>query len=172
MLSKTKDITVHTVFSIYNTLFAHFEKSITQLRRKKVPWKQSMLNALEAGQSKLSLYYSKTEQIHGSYYAIATILAPTHNLQFFPSKEWVDNSQHWHEIYRNTLQEYLEPYKQRLSDSQSSSVNHSSIAHTSELHSLLHRMSLEHEFPVRLMNFQGTWEVVCTVYIKPFFHIN
>lgn len=34
MLSKTKDVTVHTVFNIYNRLFAHFEKSISQLKRK------------------------------------------------------------------------------------------------------------------------------------------
>ena len=71
-----------------------------------------MLSALEAGKNKLSFYYNKTEQMHGSYYAIATILAPTHKLQFFSSKVWGDNSHDWCEIYHNTLQEYLEPYKQ------------------------------------------------------------
>lgn len=35
-LSKTKDITIHSVFSIYNMLFDHLEASIRQLRRKKV----------------------------------------------------------------------------------------------------------------------------------------
>lgn len=35
-LSKTKDITIHSVFSIYNMLFDHLEVSIRQLRRKKV----------------------------------------------------------------------------------------------------------------------------------------
>jgi hypothetical protein len=46
-----------------------------------------MLSAFEAGKNKLSFYYNKTEQTHGSYYAIATILALTHKLQFFSSKE-------------------------------------------------------------------------------------
>jgi hypothetical protein len=35
-LSKTKDITIHSVFRIYNQLFSHLEGSIRQLRRKKV----------------------------------------------------------------------------------------------------------------------------------------
>lgn len=96
-----------------------------------------MLSALKAGEKKLSFYYSKTEQMHGSYYAIATILAPTHKLQFFSSREWGDNSQDWREIYRNTLQEYLEPYKQRLSDSQRPSTYQSPTGHNSELHSFI-----------------------------------
>jgi len=61
MLSKTKDVTVHTVFNIYNRLFAHFEKSISQLKRKRVPWKQSILSALEAGKNRFSFYYNKTD---------------------------------------------------------------------------------------------------------------
>lgn len=47
-LSKTKDISIHMVFSIYNKLFDHIEISIQQLQRKKVPWKQLMLTALYA----------------------------------------------------------------------------------------------------------------------------
>jgi hypothetical protein len=34
-LSKTKDVTVHYVFKIYNKLFEHLEKSIFQLRQKR-----------------------------------------------------------------------------------------------------------------------------------------
>lgn len=32
VLSKTKDVTVHNVFSIYNKLFDHLEKSVGQLQ--------------------------------------------------------------------------------------------------------------------------------------------
>lgn len=96
-----------------------------------------MLCALEAGKNKLSFYYSKTEQMHGSYYAIATILAPTHKLQFFLSKEWGEISQDQRKINCNTLQEYLEPYRQRLSDSQLSSTYQSPTVHNSELHSFI-----------------------------------
>jgi hypothetical protein len=38
-LSKTRDVTSHLVFKIYNVLFDHLEKSISQLQRKRVPWK-------------------------------------------------------------------------------------------------------------------------------------
>jgi hypothetical protein len=34
-LSKTKDVTIHWVFKLYNELFRHLEASITQLRRKR-----------------------------------------------------------------------------------------------------------------------------------------
>jgi hypothetical protein len=37
LLSETKDVTIHLVFSIYNKLFDHLEKLIRQLQRKKVP---------------------------------------------------------------------------------------------------------------------------------------
>ena len=37
LLSQTKDVTIHLVFSIYNKLFDHLEKPIRQLQRKKVP---------------------------------------------------------------------------------------------------------------------------------------
>lgn len=36
VMAKTKDITIHGVFGVYNLLFDHLEASIRQLRRKKV----------------------------------------------------------------------------------------------------------------------------------------
>ena len=36
VLSKTKDVTIHNVFRVYNRLFDHFDASIRQLERKKV----------------------------------------------------------------------------------------------------------------------------------------
>ncbi|KAJ5318460.1 HAT dimerization [Penicillium atrosanguineum] len=88
VLSKTKDMTVHNVFRVYNALFDHFEKSIDRLTPKSIPWKVAMLNALHAGIKKLSVYYTKTKEIHGSLYAIGTILAPQQKLSFFSSKAW------------------------------------------------------------------------------------
>ncbi|KAG0152779.1 hypothetical protein PDIDSM_2584 [Penicillium digitatum] len=60
-LSKIRDVTAHLVFQIYNMLFEHLEKSIKQLQRKHVPWKQQMLSSLEAGRLKLDEYYSQTD---------------------------------------------------------------------------------------------------------------
>ena len=43
-LSKSKDITVHTTFGIYNKLFSYLEKSMAKLVQKKVNWKTVMLD--------------------------------------------------------------------------------------------------------------------------------
>lgn len=114
LLSQTKDISIHLVFGIYNRLFDHLEKSIRQLQRKKVHWKQLMLKALEAAKVKLSHYYGMTDQIPSDLYAIATILAPQHKLKFFSTKEWNDPDQDWQARYRSSLEKYLEPYYDRL----------------------------------------------------------
>jgi hypothetical protein len=74
-LSKTKEVTTHLVFKIYNALFEHLEKSMNQLRRKQVPWKKQMLASLEAGRQKLDIYYSQTDNMPGHIYAIVTMLA-------------------------------------------------------------------------------------------------
>jgi hypothetical protein len=105
------------VFQVYNRLFTHFEQAQARLRRKKVPWKKAMLQALEAGSEKLSVYYKATEQAHGSLYAIGTILAPQHKLEFFAGPEWAgevdDTSLSWYDIYERSLHSHLEDYSKR-----------------------------------------------------------
>lgn len=56
-------------------LFGHLENSMRQLRRKKVPWKQAMLSALDARMEKLKVYYNETQEVHSNLYAVGTILA-------------------------------------------------------------------------------------------------
>jgi hypothetical protein len=112
-LSKIKDVTIYNVFKVYNVLFDHFEKSIYQLRRKRVAWKQVMLQALYTGKEKLSVYYNKTEQVHGHLFAIGTILAPEHKLDFFSQKDWADNNYEWRQKYEESLRRYLVKYQQQ-----------------------------------------------------------
>jgi hypothetical protein len=121
VLSKTKEITVHHVFGVYNALFDHFKKSIERLRPKTIPWKVAMLNALEAGMQKLMSYYAKTKEIHGSLYAIGTILAPQHKLSFFSSKAWGKSTDDttWSDKYKEILREFMDPYTQRHFQTQS-----------------------------------------------------
>ncbi|OQE61520.1 hypothetical protein PENNAL_c0284G08124 [Penicillium nalgiovense] len=121
VLSKTKEITVHHVFGVYNALFDHFKKSIERLRPKTIPWKVAMLNALEAGMQKLTSYYAKTKEIHGSLYAIGTILAPQHKLSFFSSKAWGKSTDDttWSDKYKEILREFMDPYTQRHFQTQS-----------------------------------------------------
>lgn len=117
VLSKTKDVTIHNVFRVYNRLFDHFDASIRQLKRKKVAWKKEMLRGLNAGRAKLSEYYTKTDDMHRNLFAIGTILAPQHKLQFFSSREW-GNDPEWCARYKADLEEFMEPYQQRLSKTQ------------------------------------------------------
>ena len=133
LLSQTRDVSIHLVFSIYNKLFDHLEKSMDALRRKKVSWKQLVLKALEAAKSKLSHYYAMTDDIPGDLYAIGTIIAPQNTLKFFSTKEWEDPNQDWLTRYRNSLKDYLEPYKNDLSGIQSRLKAHESAIALSEL---------------------------------------
>lgn len=111
-LSKSKDVTIHLVFGIYNMLFDHLKKSIRQLQRKKVPWKKVMLTALHTTKDKLSSYYSQTDQIYGDIFAIGTILAPQNKLQFF--KDWAEDEEDWVDRYRRSFYDFFKPYQQRL----------------------------------------------------------
>lgn len=91
-----------------------------------------MLEALAAARDKLAEYYSKTDEIHGDLFAIGTILAPEHKLQFFASKDWDndDDNTNWRQRYRQSFDKYIEPYKQRLANPQASSHTQSSTQPT------------------------------------------
>ncbi|KAF4170785.1 hypothetical protein CNMCM8694_004229 [Aspergillus lentulus] len=108
LLSQTRDVSIHLVFSIYNKLFDHLEKSMDALRRKRVLWKQLVLKALEAAKSKLSHCYAMTDDI-------------PEQAEDFSTKEWEDPDQDWLTRYRKSLEDHLEPYKKDLSDIQSRS---------------------------------------------------
>ncbi len=113
-LCKSKDVTVHNVFSIYNKLFDHLETSILRLQQKSVPWKRAMRDALIAAKTKLSAYYGKTYQEQGYLYAMSTILSPQYKLKLFSDKSWSENNYEWRNKYLEHLKEYLKDYEQRL----------------------------------------------------------
>jgi hypothetical protein len=135
-ISKIKDVTIHQIFRIYNKLFDHFDFSISQLKRKRVPWKATMRGALEAGRQKLSDYYSRTDA-HGNLYAIGTILAPRYKLRFFSKREWSDNNYQWRKTYRGYIEKYLEPYQQRQKETQQSQFSRPSTQQKDDIELLL-----------------------------------
>ncbi|KAJ5413633.1 hypothetical protein N7509_000260 [Penicillium cosmopolitanum] len=114
-VSKSKDITIHTVFGIYNALFAHLEKSKRQLVRKKVNWKTAMLKELVYARKKLSQYRRATDDVGDDLYQIATIMAPQNKIEFFQKPEWEPK---WAPRYRKSLEKYLIPYEKRYLESQ------------------------------------------------------
>ena len=131
-LSKTRDVTVHTIFSVYNRLFDHLDMSINKIRPKKVPWKQLMLNALIVGRQKLRDYYYETDLVPNNLYAIATAMSPENKFQFFSTKDW-DN---YREDYRKSLQELYESYRQRVAHT-TGSTQAQSVSQKSRLEILL-----------------------------------
>jgi hypothetical protein len=116
VLSKTRDVTVHHVFSIYNRLFSHLDDAEKKLKRKAVPWKKRMLQALRAAKKKLSKYYAAVDtESYGTVYAIATILCPSKKLRYFDNEDWrgenrkgekVDFMKHYQEVLQNEFKRY------------------------------------------------------------------
>ncbi|EED16324.1 hypothetical protein TSTA_014200 [Talaromyces stipitatus ATCC 10500] len=99
-LSQTKEVTIHSVFAIYNYLFTHLEKCTAQLSRKRVGWKKVMLAALDSAKEKLSEYYAITDHVG----------ALQNKLEFFSTSEWEPE---WRVRYRKSLEEYIVPYEKR-----------------------------------------------------------
>lgn len=60
-LSRTRDVIAHSVFSIYNRLFNHFDAAEEELERKGVLWNIRMLQALRAAKAKLRECYIATD---------------------------------------------------------------------------------------------------------------
>ncbi|KAJ5413745.1 hypothetical protein N7509_000372 [Penicillium cosmopolitanum] len=119
-LQRTRDVTVHFVFSIYNKLFNHFDTAEEKLERKSVLWKIRMLQGLRAAKAKLRKYYTATKtEPYGTVYAIATILCPSKKLRYFDNEDWRGTNANGEQadfmkIYRNKLQTEFESYKQRI----------------------------------------------------------
>lgn len=118
VLSKTRDVTIQHIFSIYNKLFNHLDQAETRLKRKAVPWKKNILTAIQAANTKLRKYYAETDnQPYGSVYAIATILTPSKKLRYFDNADWrgLDNDGrpvNFMKHYQNILQARFKLYQQ------------------------------------------------------------
>jgi hypothetical protein len=118
VLSKTRDVTIQHIFSIYNKLFNHLDRAKERLERKSVPWKRSILTAIQAANAKLRKYYTETDnQPYGSVYAIATILTPSKKLRYFDNADWRGHDDHGRPVdfmkhYRDILQAKFNLYQQ------------------------------------------------------------
>jgi hypothetical protein len=115
VLSKTRDVTVHHVFSIYNRLFNHLDDAESKLKQKAVPWKRTMLQALSTAKNKLSKYYTAIDtESYGTTYAIATILYPSKKLRYFSDADWRSEGIDWMKHYRDKLQKEFTRYQQEV----------------------------------------------------------
>ncbi|CAG8425262.1 unnamed protein product [Penicillium salamii] len=88
---------------------------MTQLRRKRVLWKQQMLSSLEASYAKLRDYYKETDKMRGHIYAVCTMLSPDSRFQFFLSDDWAD-AKELRDQYRVAFRDALSPIQERLTN--------------------------------------------------------
>ena len=105
-------MTSHRAFEIYNLLFTHLEKSIAQVRRKRIPWKKEMLTALKEASNKLQEYYGKTKSGLDSFYGKATLLDPSRGDTLFSTPEWESEPDEasWASIYWRSLEKEFDEY--------------------------------------------------------------
>jgi hypothetical protein len=78
-----------------------------------------MKSALDHARDKLTGFYGKTDGIPGSLYAIGTILGPRNKLECFTTTEWEPC---WGPRYKKPLETYIQPYRQRYEEAQSTSA--------------------------------------------------
>jgi hypothetical protein len=135
-LSRTRDVTVHYTFKMYNLLFDHIDGCIRQLTRKRVPWKKKMHAALEASWAKLKHYYSKTDSIPGDLYAVSTMLSPVDKYAFFLTENWEPQ---YCTQYRQSFKDALRPYQDHDKDQQSSPTAQPSSRKVSRLDMILNK---------------------------------
>ena len=102
-ITKTKDVTIHNVFPIYDRLSNHLDNSIKKLKWKQEPWKWSIIQALEAAKQKLHKYYSKMNDSLGDIYIARMILDPELKLLAFTGITWEPE---WHQTYKNRFIEF------------------------------------------------------------------
>jgi hypothetical protein len=120
ILSKTQDVSVHHVFSIYNRMFTHLEEAEEKLKYKAIPWKKRMLWALQGAKEKLLKYYHATgTESFGQVHAIATILCPSKKLRYFEGDNWKGKDKDgqpidFTKIYQDALQKEFIKYQQRF----------------------------------------------------------
>jgi hypothetical protein len=79
-ISTTLQVSIHSVFRLFNWLFDEIEKIEKNLKKKKGKEKTEaaeLLEALNAAKEKLMIYYGKTSGIYGRFFNLATILDPS-----------------------------------------------------------------------------------------------
>jgi len=85
-MSKTRGVTIHRVFQVYQDIFDHLEMQISKLERKRMQWKIDIREGLVKAKLKAASCYGKTESPRGLLFRIGTCLNPYCKLNLF--REW------------------------------------------------------------------------------------
>jgi hypothetical protein len=85
-MSKTRGVTIHRVFQVYQDIFDHLETQIAKLERKRMQWKVDIREGLLRAKLKAAVYYGKTENPRGLLFGVGACLNPYSKLDLF--REW------------------------------------------------------------------------------------
>jgi len=69
-MSKTRGVTIHRVFQVYQDIFDHWKMQISKLERKRMQWKVDICEGLVKAKLKAASYYGKTESPRGLLFGI------------------------------------------------------------------------------------------------------
>jgi len=85
-MSKTRGVTIHRVFQVYQDIFDHLEMQISKLERKRMQLKVDIREGLVKAKLKVASYYGKRESSRRLLFGIGTCLNPYCKLNLF--REW------------------------------------------------------------------------------------
>jgi len=82
-MSKTRGVTIHRVFQVYQDIFDHLEMQISKLERKLMQCKVDIREGLVKAKLKAASYYGNTESPGSLLFGIGTCLNPYCKLNLF-----------------------------------------------------------------------------------------
>jgi len=85
-MSKTRGVSLHRVFQVYQDIFDHLEMQIVKLERNRMQWKVDIRQGLLKAKLKAAVYYGKTENPQGILFGIGACLNLYCKLNLF--REW------------------------------------------------------------------------------------
>ena len=108
-VGRSSSPSIHSVYVVYNLLFAHIEDALFKLRRKKQVWKVSLKHSLEQAKAKLTKYYGKTstDPDLDELYAFSALLHPLTRNSAFEESEWRGSANAKGQSYRTIYVEKL-----------------------------------------------------------------
>jgi hypothetical protein len=82
-IDKTRDSTVHFVFSAYNSLFDHLKNQRIKCDIFEISWFDDLSRALKKASNKLSKYYAMTDEKRDILYNVDILLDSIEKLAFY-----------------------------------------------------------------------------------------
>jgi len=102
-MSKTRGITIHRIFQVYQDIFDRLEMQIAKFDRKWMQWKVDIREGLLKVKLKVAAYYGKTEGPRGVSFDIGTCLNPYCKLDLF--REWDIDDTSGEDAYEKSYKE-------------------------------------------------------------------